>query len=98
MAVRMIVVLPVPASPSSIVIPFLLDMPYSTLLNASRWAVVITTKRGFGVRSKGRSRNPKNCSYITPSAHKRVYHHRQARRDSRAKPQVHQQQKPESAV
>ena len=64
-AARMTVVLPVPASPSSSVTPFRLAMAYSRLLSASRCASVRTRYRGFGVRSNGRSRNPKNDSYIS---------------------------------
>ncbi len=51
--------------------PARLAMPYSRLLSASRCAVVRTRKRGFGVRSNGRSRRPKNARYIsapTPAA------------------------------
>ena len=67
-AVRISVVLPVPASPMSSVMPVRLAMPYSRLLSASRWTSVSTRKRGFGVRSNGRSRKPKNDSYISATS------------------------------
>src|SRR5689334_20163980 len=84
MAARMMVVLPQPASPSRSVMPFRAATAYSRLLNASRCASVITRNRGLGVRSKGRSRNPKNRSYIgSRSVDERVGDNRESEQNGR---------------
>src|SRR5579864_3812547 len=91
MAARTIVVFPDPASPMSSVIPFRLPMPYSRLLRASWWGSVSTRNRGFGVRSNGRSRRPKNASYMLASPHERVGEHGETRDHRGAQPEVCEQ-------
>src|SRR5262245_35997302 len=93
-AARIIVVLPEPASPTMSVIPFLLPIPYSRLASASRCDSVKTRNRGLGVRSNGRSRSPKYCSYIASSADKRVDQHGQAAQHGARQPDAHDQLPP----
>src|SRR6187402_3038266 len=89
------VVLPDPASPTTSVTPLRLAIPYSRLPNTSRCESVSTRKRGFGVRSKGRSRKPKKSSYITDSANKGVDQDGEAGRHATSEHRVQRQARPE---